>query len=124
MVRATCQDPRGHGGLEVGPWHPERAGDRQLGQRCLCLHSIDLIHDHAEAIACVHDGCYHCGARLRVKYQTYGIRLTADGEWVYLQAGLYALSGNRLAYLQHVRAKDLVAVRPEVISVILHEGGS
>ena len=77
-----------------------------LGSGCVDRHRIDLVHDHAEAIAHIHDATRSSpGPAAGVEHKAHRVVLAADAQRMDLQRRLPAAIDS--ADLQHVRAEHL-----------------
>ena len=93
-----------------------------LGSGASGVNHIDLVDDHAEAVAHIDHGSIERRADLDIEDQAGRVSFAADGQRVDLKCGLAVGDGG--AHFEHVRAEHFHSLRGEVVGVIFHEGGS
>ncbi len=118
MVRPARIDPRRRRHPQTRLRQPHHPGHRQLRQRLIRLHHVNLIDNHPKPVAHIHQRRHNRRPARRRKHQPHRIRLPANPQRMHLQRRLPRR--NRRANLQHVRAQNFG--RPvEVVRVVLHK---
>ena len=123
MVRATGEDPRFGGGVEIRQRFPQGIRHRQIRQIVRRFHRFNTVHQQAEAIAEIDQAGVDRRARFGGEDQTRRIGLAADAEILHVQRRFFVESDRR-AHFQHMRAEHQVVAILKVIGVILHKGGA
>ena len=122
VMRAAAVNPAGTGRLKIGPALPDRLGNRQLGHRLVGLDDVHFVDEQTEPVADVNQRRVQRRAGGRVENQPRRVGLAADAQRMDLQRR-FAVGDGRTDF-QHVRAENLLALRIEMIGVILHERGA